>query len=409
MGSLAVACGGGGGESGADAGGDGTSNVTVIVWISDYPAAGIDVVFHAPDGAVSGQTTTDVAGEAHGVIVAGAQVTVVHAGYLTTFRRVDPGDTIRASYEAGGTFLADSVITLPGDFDTASEYHVSNGCRSLDGSLVEGSPPPVDLSVDSDCAGGTPPSFPVYAVARDYLDAELAWTLDPSVAVSSPDVTLPPWQTGYELVAIDIVEVPPGVSEISVKGGFQVGEGGFDLTGGLSFGDPSGDQSGDLSHPQLAAESYTTTMTIQFDGGSYGILEIGRADAVTQVTYDLGDLLLPRLSNAALDEATPDRPEISWIGAAPDADFVVASLAWSGGQWTIFDAPGELTAIQAPALPDELAALRPGSVDSGSVAAYVAAYEADWVDGYGELKEAAVGDMFPDTRDGHLRVTVTSL
>jgi len=392
---FAVAC-GGGNASETDASGDGASNVTVIVLNGGLPDPGIDVIFHAPDGEVVGETTTDAEGVAYGVIVAGAQVTIARSSDLTTFRRVDPGETIRARYEEGGGFLAESTITLP-DGGPAYRYVVSNGCDSQG---QEAPALPFYLQVNSGCVGGTPASFPVYAVAFDEINTELEWTLDPAVAVSSPEVTLPPWKTDYDTVAVDIVAVPPDISDMSVRGSFQVGEVEFTVAGPSTFEDPSGDQAAELRYPQVDAASYVTVMGFRFDGTrSYGTLEVGRGDAVDQVTYDLGDLLLPRLSDAALDDATPGRPTISWTGAAPDADFVEVTL----GNWTIFDAPDGVTAIQAPLLPDALADLRPSAIDFASVAAY----EADWLDGYGELKETARVGFLPETRAGTLRVAIT--
>jgi hypothetical protein len=407
-GGLALACsdGGGGGGGGAETdAGDGSSddsNVTIRVSIGDTPLADVDVVFHAPDGAVTSHVTTDATGEARATIVGGSQVTVARStpddGFeLYTYRSVDPGDTLLHRYR-DGTLLAEAEVALPGDVADAADYRVGNGCgspeQSVDGTAT------VTLMTDASCVDGSTPAFPVYAIARDETQATLAWSFAPSVPVSAPDAVLPPWQTGFDNVTAHFVNVPPDLWALSTGGGFQVGKGDFNVNGGL-FASPSGDQTATFIYPQLAASSYVTTAIAHYaDLTSWAFLVQGHAEAASERTYDL-EGLLPPITSVTRD-GTPARPGLRWTGGAPDADVQVASFRWASSRWTIYDAAGDADSVQAPGLPAELADHAP---DADVEAGTISFYEVDWIDGYEDLK-AAGNDLVVGS--GNWRMAFTS-
>jgi hypothetical protein len=405
-GGLAVACGdGGGGGGGEPDAGDGSSdgsNVTVVVSVGGTPLVDIDVVFHAPDGAVTAHATTDAAGEARATIVAGSQVTIARAGPggdadLTTYRSIEPGDTVRQRYR-DYTSLAMAEVTLPGEVADAYQYFVGNGCDSPEDTTAELT---ASLAIDASCVGGSPPAFPLYAVAvSESGDSALAWSLAPSVPVSSPDAILPAWETDFDTVTVNLVNLPPDILFLTAQGGFRIGAASFTVTGGLVFASPSGDQTGAIVYSQLLASSYAIATNIAYGESSSAWLEEGRAEASPERTVDL-DGMLPRLSGATRN-GTTERPGVSWTGSAPDADALAVDLHWSGGRWLIYDAPEEAGEVQTPALPDALAAYRPlVDIEGGSINFF----DADWVDGYEGIK-AAGDELSPE--DGDWRIARTS-
>jgi len=72
-------------------------------------------------------------------------------------------------------------LTLPVAAAGASSYTVQNGCDDVE--QPAGDCGVIELIVGTGCASGTPPTFPVYALAVDELEEPLAWSLAAEVPV----------------------------------------------------------------------------------------------------------------------------------------------------------------------------------------------------------------------------------
>lgn len=103
------------------------------------PRAGLPVLFHAPDGTLSGRTETDAQGDASGTVGNGGSVTVVEPGlgglqtHLTTIVGVTGGEAYTIG-EVGFLLppighLSITVPPAPGDID---RYQLSAPCLSSD-------------------------------------------------------------------------------------------------------------------------------------------------------------------------------------------------------------------------------------------------------------------------------------
>lgn len=92
------------------------------------------------------------------------------------------------------------------------------------------------------------------------------------------------------------------------------------------------------------------------------------------------------------------RPSIAWSGTAASADAVRVAVSSVSSDRVIFDEPDEVQEIDVPALPNALATMRPTILSDVSVGFY----EANWVNGYADVK-AGVDDELPE---GDARVEI---
>src|SRR5262249_44223391 len=126
--------------------------------------------------------------------------------------------------------------------------------------------------------------------------------------------------------------------------------------------------------------------------------------------------LLPRVSRAIVERtAERDRPRVRWTASPPGpgtakADALVVRLAWPKTRehvWTVVAAPATAPGLRLPALPDELAADRPGDAP---ITAAVALLDSSEFAGYDDVRRKGVGaaaEPLEEDVDGFLRWSAT--
>jgi hypothetical protein len=338
------------------------------------------VVFQHADGTLVQKLTTDAQGRASAIVDAGDLVSVVRtprpgALQVVSFVGVGPGDELtsgdprrRDNPSQYGT-LTVSGVAYPG----ASSFAVAAGCDDP-ASLDEAGVATVSL-YDGGChdPAGT---LPLYVEARDGLGNPLAYATRPALASGGDGaVALAPsdWHTDFTSSVISVINtadagpVYPSVFIDNAPGG-EV----FELAPHVA-GSP---QPGDTVNATVVLPRHLGT---GFDDGVQELLYRGN-DQTLRVLLERHDTglpatgfldasrFLPRLNGRAL-VGTGDaaRPRLGWTSEASlaDTDGGVVRTSWYDGatqsshEWILIVPPGA-TSVQLPALPDSLAAWRPG-------------------------------------------------
>jgi hypothetical protein len=345
---------------------------TVVVYLDDEPAAGIDVVFHDPAGAPIAHVDTDEAGEASWEVVPGSMLTVARFTWeyeLLTVMGVEPGDRIEVrpwGAEPAGEPLVTVSVQLPGAFvspeGATAPYYTVQTCFGGSGGAFQ---PAFTFPVAQRCSDS---GLDVAATALDAANRMVAFTSVAGVAVHPWGVTsvpLPAWRTDFWPLEVRIDNPPAGVDFRSVSArfvppsGWFIGgshEGEFPAT--ISLPRPPED-AGTLEHTLFVAWDSPSPDGPQRDGFSM----LSRRSPTPWVLAADGAELLPRISDVAVDTAAAS-PVVFFrlhgsVAAADAAQVIVGWSEPSDHAWTLLTPPDVGSPLVLPTLPDALSPFRP--------------------------------------------------
>ncbi len=340
----------------------GPGPTVVRILLGGMPVAGRVIVFHDAAGDVIETQLTDASGEASSASLAVSAFTWAADSPVTTletFTAITAG-SLNVVEEPATPALRRFDVTLPGSFAGASDYEVAlqaegaSAC-ALGGAVV--TDPSEVVSVDL-CA---PLDAPVQLVARalDATGTVLAYTfaVDQYVASLAPA----PWRTTFASLPIAVGGVARSAT-VRVYGRRGRSE--------VAVGVAETDSSSSVSYiPGVARDGFALTAGfVELLGGSDREFLIHYSSvAALPSTYsvDLAADVPPAFTSvSAIESPSVARPTVSWTRGAGEVDYVGVRLSYMCGArsctWSVL-APGSVTAISMPALPDLLADVRPAA------------------------------------------------
>jgi hypothetical protein len=319
--------------------------VTVTFFYVD-PVPDANVIIYDPSGAVFAEGTTGLDGSKRFEDVPRDSTLTVgkslgNAPRVYTVVGVQPNDNLVLGLREEPWTSGKITVTASGV--TANHYYVGAGCGY---SYWNGAAREVDAS--SGCAV-TPTTWNVVAIAYNANNQALSYSVNQNVSAGS-STTLSSWSTDWATFSVNWSNPPVGVSSTSV---------------GFSFRYPLPDP----APPASTASSGTTSFRyprnvvngIQYSvsaSGTGGVMSaIQRRIAISpSVTLDLGEQMLPTITNVAAGLSDRTRPIISWIAPTDvtGADRLSISAIWNGPgyyEWHIYSRPDLPSPYQVPAIP----------------------------------------------------------
>jgi hypothetical protein len=338
----------------------GAVTVTVLATDSTEPALGVPVVFHDSSGAALATVETGADGKATGEIPEGGQITVARAEDLVTIA----GAEIGASYVVGGEVaparvpLGNAQITTPGALAGApagATYSVSVGCSAQSFTPASGN---VSVPVFPSCqgSGGT-----VHVLAR-VLDGNgglAGFSAVTALAASSGwTATLPAWVTS-DALTLSVTSAPAGTLALGGELDFVLGGRVFQGSRLAATGTTA---SFDFPFDAAAVDGVSLTAIASFGAGESFSSQTQIGELTGAQSLALADVLLPRITNVSVSSGARAEMTFSSAGSLAGVDGGVATFNWEDeGIWRVVVPPGASSPIKLPALPDELAELRPSA------------------------------------------------
>jgi hypothetical protein len=395
---------------------------------------GASVVFQHADGTVVQKLATDAHGRASAIVDAGDLVSVVrmtHQGsrQVVTFVGVAPGDELESGdpgHREGATMygtLTVSGVVYPG----ASGFGVDAGCfdsASIDESGV------ATLPLYDDGCHDPARSLPLYVLARDSLGNPMAYATRPALASgasASLALAASDWRTDFTSSVISVVNTPTQVTVypsifIDNAPGREI----FELYPHVAGSPQPGDNvNATVVLPRDLGTGHDHSVEELIYSGNDQTLRLlaGRHTGGLPPTLIIdGERFLPRLTGrATMGTGDAARPRLTWTSEASldDVDGGVVHTGWydaaaeTSHEWILVVPPGT-TGVQLPALPESLAAWRPG-VDATPDAPALYFVDAGAEGGYGFFRQHVGTFIFYQTGrtllpllppgEGELRVT----
>jgi hypothetical protein len=353
-------------------GGDGVPDARapgVIVTVLEHgrPAAGVPVIFHDGDDAMTSFTTTDGDGRARGDVAARGSVTAIHLdGTLETVRGVVTNDVVLIGEPAAaapglpaGTYTVEATA-----LDGASEYVALTACGRH-----RSATPSIEIPLRTDCTEGRG-EVEVMAVAPG---AWLGVVRATGVALHDGSRVVMPaaWQVPARFRATFTGIDPAQIGTIYVERHTSTGE--------------TGHASAPTTGATLAMEVPTgvaTGATIRFGllagelAGPDQLEDVPLAGDVLEASRDLSAGLLPWIDGATFDRAARVVHVARRGGPGEDVQLQRVELRYRRGAqalaWIVYG-PADLD-VRLPPLPDKLASRGPQATDTidGVSVAYVA-------------------------------------
>ncbi len=414
------------------------AQTTGIVSVTVYNESGsleqgASVVFHHGDGTVVQKLSTDAHGIASSVVDAGDLVSVVRTTnqggrQVMTFLGVKPGDQlrsgdphIRVNASMYGTLMVSGVV-----YAGASGFSVDAGC--FDGAaLDENGVATLPLFDGCHDPAGT---VPLYVQARDSVGRPLAYATRPALmsgGTGSVAIAASEWRTDFASAVISIVHAPTKVTVyptvfVDNAPGLEVFEFNPQVAGSPQPGD---NVNATVVVPRNLGTGYDHSVEeVVYTGNdqTFRLLAARKTGALPASISIDGARFLPYLTGrAAVGTGDAARPRLTWTSEAAldsvDGGMVHTSwydpVAQASQEWILVVPPGT-TSVQLPALPDSLAAWRPG-VDASPEAPALYFVEASAIAGYDFFRQHVGTFIFYQTGrtflplmplgEGDLRVT----
>jgi len=391
---------------------------TVLVRGADgAPKAGVTVVFGDATGAVVATETTNAQGAVSRALTAGTQVTAILGTELypeiVTVLGAQNGDVLTAVEEKETSESRTvSITSVPGGApDAATSLRAEIGpCRRA--FIV----PPTTFTVDGRCMRAG--KFPLLLKAM--RTDELAYTHLKNNVVPPPDggpINVAPtaaWLTDTTSQTVSASNAPPGGS--LVLGLAEVTDG-VPFLQAQNIGTPPDGGVGFVtfpSHPGYASFVQREATSYRYLGQSGIALRSIAARTATPtassvVNHDLAQLL-PEITAATLDTATPARPSTTFTtaGTTAGADVIVYRVRWEHardggtqrGRWTIVGPP-TTTTFTCPALPAASASWGPQAGATFTTPPFVGFFDATFLSGYDAARgQAAAFSPSEDATNG---------
>ena len=388
--------------------------VTITVLAEQGPVQGIDIVFTDPDGAVVSQAVTDALGQASEDLFAGSGVTIAVMGggsYITiTWAGVEPGDDLVWRFDPPTpTEVGALSASLPEAHAEATHYEVELGCHAAN---TDDPNNPVTATITSDCLGSDE-NIDLIALALDDSNTAVGYSASagvPAVVDGTTSVAFDVWQSALDPFTITLANAPPGIGGAGFEPHFRID--GLDFRaagdGGTGFVDGTGTIEGGyfqgIAIDQLQYSVFIGLGTEEAPEG-IAVLLVGHPDAPASATHDLGQLLLPGISAAAM-AGDDGRLSLSWTatGSFAAADGAMVMSNWAEGSSPhlafLMLPPDATSPYLLPALPDELAVFRPSGTSTFETPMVVFA-EADFAADYTAVRQDVgfniLGDRAFDT------------
>jgi hypothetical protein len=387
---LTAACG-----TPTEPGSTGATSPRVTAKVVDYyaagrpPAAGIDVVFSDPGGAVLGQTKTDATGMASFDVAAGSRTTVTvvaRSAYdpayavLQTVMGAEPGDVLPFGVTLAPIPASPTVGTVAVHFPAApraaSTYSLNLPCSAGFGFWKADT----TFAVTQNCLRTGTTLLDITADALDGDGNTRAYAVQTDVAVAPTGETAVDfpggWRTDFANFTASYVNVPAD-GQLNSNLCLQR----FDQTTwchSASSAVPGG-QPGAWSQPY--PQGYATGLEVwtgftRADATQGEQLIIRRVSGTPEgITFDLATAL-PALGGKVFDTSTP-RPSVAWTAAGDlsGADFGRLQLLWGNytGAWYVLFPPTAASPLRLPELPASLAQFAPPA--NGDVRLFQFAFE----------------------------------
>lgn len=374
--------------------------VKVKVYDEGRPAAGRWVVFHDASGDVVSHARTDADGRASG---AGRMVTVLEPGGIAkavTVVDVEPNDELvfgEEEDEGGAAATACTAhVSVDAPHEAAPVHVVSLGVGETEVPDLER--PLLMPVLTRYLAGG---EFVVLAEALGPDREPIAFG---HVTARCPDggpapVRVSPSSTEYR--AFDVHVTHDGAGAVAGELAIVRGEDRFDRGHRTATLDRSADLR--FRAPRPLGSDARLRLTIDRAGTDERVVIVQRRRAMPERATV--DATMARPTDLAVDGRVPARPAVRWkVVGEPVADATLVRVWWPTShehEWTVVAPPGA-SGVRLPALPDELAAFRPGAA---TLSAAVMIVDASYVSGYGDVRARGLGvlEEAPHDADGTLR------
>jgi hypothetical protein len=369
--------------------------VTVRLFDDGAPLAGRWVVFHDAEGEVLSAARSGPDGAATGQVPRGGMVTVAQGNSvrrLVTFTGVEPGDAIvvgEPEDEGGaGRAVGMARVSVPGEFPGAAAYGFDLGVGTTPADAHAAPRVPVlQRFLDGD-------RFRVLAEARDARGEPVAyafnWAAAPRANAPDAEVQLGAWRTDFRAVSFVVVDAPAGVSKVSAELALVEGEHERFARGRREVEARRG-ATMRFAVPGPLGRAGAFRLAVDYEGGpDRATLAQHVRDLPAEVPVDLRAKLLPRVSDAVVDQAA-ERPTARWrVGdGAAAADATLVQVAWPETRehvWTVVAPPGASRA-KLPALPAVLSAWRPGALPARAAIALV---DASFYEGFADVRRKGI-------------------
>lgn len=368
---------------------------SVRVFDDGTPAAGRAVVFHDAGGGVLAWTKTDAAGRASGPMTLGGMISAVYgtsAAHLVTVTAVEPGDALVIGEEEDeggpGKTACIARVSVPPPPAKTARTSISLGVNATE--LVDPKRPQRASVLERFLVGGR---FRVLAEAFDADDRPVAHALgwfegcDRDAGGDAVDARLEAWSADYRTFSIALDgALPAGAKASATLALTPEGADAFVRAGRETTTERP---TFAFVAPRALGTRGDLEIEVAYDERDHAVFEEKGAALGETMALDLRERLLPRVTDAVVEEARSARPVVRFRvdGSPARADAAVVRLAWPPTRehvWTVIAPPTTPGRIVLPALPDALASYRPGR-DPVTVAA--ALVEASSFAGYEDVKK----------------------
>lgn len=318
--------------------------VTVTYFYVD-PVPDANIIIYDPAGEVFAEGTTGLDGSKRFEDVPrGSTLTIGkslgNAPRVYTVVGVEPNDELVLGYREDAATSGTITVTASGI--SADHFYVGAGCGYAfwNGTATT-------VAANSSCAV-TPTTWNVVAIAYNASNQPLSYSVYANAGQGS-SITLSSWSTDWGTFAVNWSNPPSGTSSTRVSFGF-----------GYPLPDPSPGPS--------TASSGTTSFRYPkgaVNGFNYAVSATGtgtwstlsrRIAPTSSVTLDLGQEMLPVVTNVAAGLNDRTRPVTSWIAPADISgiDRLAINATWDGPgyyEWHVYARPDLPSPYQVPPIP----------------------------------------------------------
>lgn len=333
-----------GDASEADAAPPAMGPVTVTFFYVD-PVPDANIIIYDPEGGVFVEGTTDLNGtRTFEDVPRGSTLTVGkslgNAPRVYTVVGLEANDNLVLGPRSEPSSTGSITVTASGI--TADHFYVGAGCGSArwNGAAVT-------VAANTSCAT-TPTTWNVVAIAYNAANQALSYSVLTNVSQGS-SVTLSTWSTDWGTFAVNWSNPPAGTTNTSVSFRFPyvLPDTSYVMStagsGTASFRYPKGVVNG------LEYEVQSTSSS------TYSFLS-RRIAPTGSVTLDLGQQMLPAITNVATGLNDRTRPIFSWIPPSDvaGADRLDLHANWDGPgyyDWHLYARPDLPSPYQVPAIP----------------------------------------------------------
>ncbi len=318
--------------------------VTVTFYYVD-PVPDANIIIYDPTGAVFAESTTDLNGtRKFEDVPRGSTLTVGkslgNAPRVYTVVGVEPNDNLVLGYRTEPS--SNGTITVTASGVTADHYYVGAGCG-----LAYWNGTATTVAANTSCAT-TPTTWNVVAIAYNAANQPLSYSVRTNASKGS-SVTLSTWSTDWGTFSVNWSNPPAGTANTSVSFGFP-----YALPDPSTVMSSAGSGTASFRYPKGVVNGFDYQVQ-STSSSTYSFLSRRIAPTAT-VTLDLGQHMLPAITNVATGLNDRTRPIFSWIAPSDltGTDRIDLHATWDGPgyyDWHIYARPDLPSPFQVPAIP----------------------------------------------------------